>query len=71
MKSCAKRPTKAVERPLFPKIAGQFRIVSPPAVLEAGTRLGKRRGSNIAGGGAQRMNPPSSHRNETGEERST
>ena len=59
MKSCAKRRISAVERPLFPKIAGQFRIASPPAVLEAGTRLGKRGGSSIAGGKAQRMNSPS------------
>jgi hypothetical protein len=41
MNSRAKRTTSAKERAPFPRIAEYFRMGSPPAVLEAGTRLGK------------------------------
>jgi hypothetical protein len=41
MNSRAKRTTSAQERAAFPRIAEYFRMASPPAVLEAGTRLGK------------------------------
>jgi hypothetical protein len=41
MKSRAKRPTIAAER-VFLRMAGSVRIGFPPAVLEAGARIGKR-----------------------------
>jgi hypothetical protein len=41
MKSRDKRATSAAERAPLPGIAGCFRMSFPPAVLEAGTRLGK------------------------------
>jgi hypothetical protein len=41
MKARDKRPTSAAERAPFPGIAGYFRMSFLPAVLEAGTRLGK------------------------------
>jgi hypothetical protein len=42
MKSRAKRPTIAAERVFFLRMAGSVRIGFPPAVLEAGARMGKR-----------------------------
>src|SRR5271166_3594243 len=60
MNSRARRKTSAKERAPFPRIAGYFRISSPPPVLEAGTRLGKgggdyqRRGAATAVAGSGR-----------------
>src|SRR5215467_7935723 len=41
MNSRARRATSATECAPFPRIAGYSRMGSPPAVLEAGDRLGK------------------------------